>query len=292
MKSCERLKMYMEFVKIKHTAFALPFAYSGAFMSAKGIPDIKILILILVAFTGLRTFSMAMNNLADRKFDSINPRTLNRPLPSGKIRLVEVYGLMITSVFFYEISAYMLNITCFILSPIPLITSIVYPYLKRYTSISHFILGLTLAYAPPGGWIAVSDSFHPLTTDLPPFLIGAGVLFWVAGFDIIYAIQDVVFDRKVGLHSIPADFGIRNSLLISSLSHLLTVVFFALAYLVYPFEKLYLAGLIIISGLLIAEHAIISPGNVDKRRIQMAFFNLNALVSFVMLASIFLDTIL
>ena len=283
--------MYMEFVKIQHTAFALPFAYSGAFMSARGVPDLRALILILVAFTGLRTFSMAMNNLADRKFDSLNPRTSDRPLPSGKMSLKEVYGLMAISVLFYELSAYMLNMTCFILSPVPVLTSIIYPYLKRYTPLSHFVLGLTLAYAPPGGWIAISDSFHPLTSDLPPFLIGAGVLFWVAGFDIIYAIQDVEFDRRMSLHSIPADFGIKNSLSVSSLSHFLTIFFFALAHLVYPFGMLYVAGLIVISGLLFAEHAILSPENVDEKRIRVAFFNINAMVSFVMLASIFLDVI-
>ena len=199
--------------------------------------------------------------------------------------------LMAISIFFYEISAYMLNITCFILSPIPLITAIVYPYLKRYTSLSHFVLGLTLSYAPPGGWIAVTGTFNPLTTDLPPFLIGAGVLFWVAGFDIIYAIQDIDFDRNFGLHSIPADLGIEKSLIFSAISHVLTLVFFIMAYFTYPFGMIYITGIVLISALLFIEHIIISPENVDKNRIQVAFFKINAMVSFVMLASIFFDII-
>lgn len=290
--SLSKLKIYADLVKIQHTLFALPFAYAGAFMAARGIPSVRVILLIFIAFTGLRTASMALNNLIDREIDAINPRTSDRPLPSGNISIQEVYGIIVISILAYEMAAYLINRTTFLLSPIPVITAIVYPYLKRYTSLSHYVLGLALAYAPLGGWVAVTDSFHPLSSELPPLMIALGVMFWVAGFDIIYSIQDRDFDINHSLHSIPADFGIKKGLVISALSHLFTIIFFALTLWVFPFNRVFLTGLVIISCLLVTEHWIVRPGNVEKKHIQVAFFNLNAMVSFIMLLSIFLDLIL
>ena len=190
----EKMKTYAEFIKIEHTLFALPFAYIGALMAAKGIPNLRILILILFAFTSFRSAAMALNRIIDRDIDALNPRTKNRHIPAGLISLKEAYLIVLISLAIYFLSACLINETAFKLSPIPAITAYIYPYLKRHTCLSHFVLGLNLSYAPLGGWISVTNTLS-LETELIPTLIAIAVIFWVAGFDIIYALQDLEFDR-------------------------------------------------------------------------------------------------
>jgi len=279
-----KLRMYADFIKIEHTLFALPFAYSGAFLAAHGWFGWRLFFLILTAFTGMRTAAMTLNRIIDREIDAMNPRTANRHLPAGLITLREAYGILVIALLVYFISAFMINRTAFILSPVPVITACIYPYLKRYTCLAHYVLGLNLAYAPLGGWIAVTDSFNPFSSELVPAILGIAVVFWVAGFDIIYALQDLEFDRKYGLHSVGAHFGLKAALVISAVSHVVFFILTAIALHIYG-AKTATIGLIAIAILLVYQHAIIRD-SYDEMKIQIAFFYSNAAISAILLASI------
>ncbi len=288
----KKLGLIMGFVKIEHTLFALPFAYLGAFMAKGGMISVEKIILIATAFTGLRTAAMSLNRIIDMEIDALNPRTANRHLPAGLISMNEAYAVTIISLVIYFISAYLINNLAFLLSPIPAITAYIYPYLKRYTILSHYILGLNLAYAPMGGWIAVTNSFNIFGEDFLPFLIGIAVIFWVAGFDIIYAIQDYEFDVNHGIHSIPAKFGIKMAKIISAVNHLVFFLLLSISVLViYPSGHIAVFGLLLIGAILIAEHAIVWVWKEEKS-IQISFFYLNAVLSSVLLATIILDVFL
>ncbi len=281
----KRLRMYADFIKIEHTLFALPFAYAGAFLACGGWFGWRLFFLILLAFTGLRTAAMSFNRIIDREIDALNPRTANRHLPAGLISLKEAYAIAIFGLIVYFTSAYLINDLAFELSPIPAIVSYVYPYLKRFTCLCHYVLGLNLAFAPLGGWIAVTNSLTP--KDWPIILLSVGVMFWVAGFDIIYGLQDLEFDRKMGLHSVGAHFGVDFALNVSALSHL---TFFTLVSLSL-FELLggtAVIGSILMSALLIYEHYVVR----FKNDVQKAFFNVNATISVVLLLTIILGVFL
>ena len=278
----KRLKIYAEFIKIEHTLFALPFAYIGAFMAARGLFSLKVFVLIFLAFTSFRSAAMALNRIIDREIDALNPRTANRHLPSGLISLNEAYMIVAVSLLVYFVSAYLINDTAFKLSLIPLITAYVYPYLKRFTCLSHFVLGLNLSYAPIGGWISITNSFS-LESELVPILIGVAVIFWVAGFDIIYALQDLNFDKKYGLHSIGAHFGVKTALTVSIACH---IVFFSLisaSLLIYGLHNFF--GLFLIVLLLFYQHWIIKD-SFDEGKVQIAFFYSNAAISAILFLTI------
>ena len=288
----KNLRLIMDFIKIEHTLFALPFAYLGAFMAKGGMISIEKIILIATAFAGFRTAAMSLNRIIDREIDALNPRTAKRHLPAGLISLKEAYAITILSLVIYFISAYLINELAFLLSPIPAITAYIYPYLKRYTVLSHYILGLNLAYAPMGGWIAITNSFDIFGKDFLPFLIGIAVVFWVAGFDIIYAIQDYEFDVKYGIYSIPAKFGIKMAKIVSAVNHTIFFLLLSAAILVvYPSGFLAVSGLFLTGGILLAEHAIVWLWKEEKS-IQISFFYLNASLSSVLLAAIILDIFL
>ena len=288
----ERTGLVMDFIKIEHTLFALPFAYLGAFLAQGGMIPPRTFLLIATAFTGLRTAAMSLNRIIDREIDAMNPRTAGRHIPAGLISLREAYAIVIASLAVYFVSAYLINETAFYLSPIPVITAYIYPYLKRYTVLSHYVLGLNLAFAPMGGWIAVTNRFDPLGQDLLPFLIGVAVMFWVAGFDMIYALQDYEFDRKHGLHSFPAKYGIGASRTMAFVNH--TVFFAILSYamlVMYQAGLLARIGLAVIFLLIVAEHLVVRYGKNEKS-IQIAFFYMNAALSSALLIFTFLDVFL
>ena len=210
----KKLKLYADFVVLKHTIFAIPFAYLGAILASKGVPELRVLFWVGLAFLGARSAAMALNNLIDKDIDAKNPRTANRELPAGKISLSEVWGLILISYFFLFYSAYKLNPLCLLLAPIIPVTSIIYPYLKRSLPISHFVLGMNLGYAPVGGWLAVTGIFNfPFgAPEIAMLLLLFAVTFWVAGFDIIYSLQDIDFDIKNKLYSVPTVFGVKRAL--------------------------------------------------------------------------------
>ncbi len=286
----QRIKMYLDFIKIEHTLFALPFAYAGAILAAGKVIDFKLALLILAAFTGLRTASMTFNRIIDREIDAKNPRTASRHLPAGLITLREAYIIAAISLAIYFISAALINKTALILSPIPAITAYIYPYLKRFTCLCHYVLGLNLAFAPLGGWIAVTDSIDIMGTELVPAILGVAVMFWVAGFDIIYGLQDIEFDMKEGLHSIGAHFGVKAALWVSRINHTLFLLLTSLALYIYS-ARIALFFLPIIALLLLYEHLTVRDG-YDEERIQVAFFHTNAAISAVLLLSIFSNVLL
>jgi len=278
-----KLRLYMDFVVVKHTVFAIPFAYLGSFLATGGVPELRILFWIGLAFLGARSAAMALNNLIDRDIDAKNPRTANRELPSGKISIREVWGIIIVSYILLFFSAYKLNPLCLKLAPIIPVTSFVYPYLKRFIPISHYVLGLNLGYAPVGGWLAVTGVFNiPFgTPEIAMLLLMFAVTLWVAGFDTIYSLQDLDFDRKNKLYSIPTAFGVKNALSLSFLSHVLMLVLLVGLLFVLELGSIFMAGLVIIGILVWYEHSLVKVD--DFTNIPVAFFNVNAAVSLSML---------
>jgi 4-hydroxybenzoate polyprenyltransferase len=278
-----RLKLYSNFVVLKHTLFAIPFAYLGAFLASSGVPSARILFWVGLAFLGARSGAMALNNLIDKEIDANNPRTTNRELPAGKISLSEVWGIILVSYFFLFYSAYKLNPLCLLLASIIPITSIIYPYLKRYLPISHFVLGMNLGYAPVGGWLAVTGIFHiPFgVSEIAMLLLLFAVTFWVAGFDIIYSLQDIDYDIKNGLYSVPAIFGVKKALDLSFVSHILMLVLLVGLMLVLELGIIFKVGLVVIAALIWYEHTLVKENNFSN--VPVAFFNVNAAVSLIML---------
>jgi 4-hydroxybenzoate polyprenyltransferase len=288
----ERLKLYSNFVVLKHTLFAIPFAYLGAFLASRGVPDARILFWVGLAFLGARSGAMALNNLIDKEIDAQNPRTANRELPAGKISLSEVWEIILVSYFFLFYSAYQLNPLCLLLAPAIPITSIIYPYLKRHLPISHFVLGMNLGYAPVGGWLAVTGIFNISfgASEIAMLLLLFAVTFWVAGFDIIYSLQDIDYDIKNKLYSVPAIFGVKKALDVSFVSHILMLVLLVGLMLVLELGIIFKVGLVVIAALILYEHTLVKENNFSN--VPVAFFNVNAAVSLSMLVFTVADIII
>ena len=273
-----RLNNYAKLVRFSHTIFALPFAMASvALASSKHPVTSRALLWILVAMIGARTAAMGFNRLADRQFDALNPRTNMWELPRGLVRVWEAAALTVAAALIFVLSAYQLNWTCFLLSPVALAIAFFYSLTKRFTWASHLFLGLALAIAPIGAWLAVADAPITLEELSVPVYLGLAVVFWLAGFDIIYSLQDHDFDRAHGLHSIPVRFGIAGALRLSSLFHLLTAVFLGAVGVAARMGPIYWIGLVCVSTMLFWEHCIVKPG--DLSRINKAFFDFNAYIS-------------
>ncbi|ODS43045.1 MAG: hypothetical protein MSIBF_00025 [Candidatus Altiarchaeales archaeon IMC4] len=280
-----KTKKNLEFIKFEHSIFALPFAYSGAVLAYNGIPGIITLIWITLAAVGARSAAMSLNRIIDAKIDALNPRTKDRHIPRGDIRVGSALIFTILSFILLFISAYQLNILCFMLSPILVAMFVIYPYLKRYTYLSHLFLGLCLGIAPVGGWLAITGTFEGF---FPSMLVLASVVFWVAGFDIIYSIQDMGFDRKSGLHSIPQRFGLDNALKITLLFHVISVLFLIPLYFVSNLGFMFLMGIVTIILFLSYGQWIV---RYDIKKIHIAFFDVNALVSVSFFVFLALDVV-
>src|SRR5258705_7368901 len=212
----QNIRTTLEMIKIEHTLFALPFAFLGAVLAARGIPTTWQIVWIAVAMVGARSTAMAFNRIADRQYDARNPRTRMRAIPAGSLSVGFVWGFTILSAAIFLMAAAMLNRLTLVLSPVALLSILLYSYTKRWTAFSHLVLGWCLSIAPTGAWIAVRGAIDSPT----PLLISAVVMLWTAGFDVLYACQDFEFDRREGLYSIPARFGIARSLWISRGLHL------------------------------------------------------------------------
>jgi 4-hydroxybenzoate polyprenyltransferase len=266
------LRTTLEMIKFSHTLFALPFALLSAFLAAEGWPRPATLAKILLAMIGARSAAMAHNRLADRRLDAANPRTASRALPAGALSVGFVRAFLVASVLLFVAAAASLNRVTLLLSPAALGLLLLYSYTKRYTALSHLVLGLCLALAPVGAWIAVRGSIARL-----PILLGLAVLFWTAGFDVIYSLQDEDHDRRVGLRSIPARFGARGALWISALFHLAMVALLLAVWRLSGGGWLFLGGIAATGVALVYQHAIVKPG--DLSRIDAAFFTANGFVS-------------
>jgi 4-hydroxybenzoate polyprenyltransferase len=271
------LRVTLEMIKFSHTLFALPFALLSAFLAAGGLPRPMTLLEILLAMVGARSAAMAHNRLVDREIDAANPRTAARALPAGALSVGFVRAFFVASVLLFFAAAASLNRLTLLLSPVALALLLVYAYTKRFTPLSHLVLGLCLGLAPVGAWIAVRGRFDTL-----PLLLGLAVLFWTAGFDIIYALQDEEHDRRVGLQSIPARLGARAALIVSAAFHA------AMAGLLLAVWRSAGGGWIFGVGIaativaLVVQHAIVRPD--DLSRVNAAFFTANGFVSVTLCA--------
>ena len=284
-----QIRIILEMIKFEHTVFALPFALMSAFFAAGGLPDWWTLAWILVAMVGARSCAMAFNRIVDADLDARNPRTRMRAIPQGLISRPSVAVFTAASAGLLVLAAAMLNPLALALSPVALTTIMGYSYSKRFTSLSHVWLGLSLAVAPVGAWIAVRGQF-----DWLPIQLAAIVVMWVAGFDVIYACQDVDFDRRTGLASIPRRLGIAWALAISALLHvgmIALLVAVPSAARVYGIDlgAAYWVVCVTVAALLIYEHAIVRPS--DLSRVNAAFFTANGAVSLVLMSVSVLDVL-
>lgn len=267
-----KLKIIFIDIKIQHTVFALPFAVMSAFLAAGGMPRPVKLWWIIVAMFGARSSAMAFNRIVDSRFDAANRRTRDRALPAGKVN-VELYWvfLVMSSALFIFASA-MLNRLAFMLSPVALAIVFFYSFTKRFTSFSHVFLGIALSVAPVGAWVAIREEISLLS-----LIMGAAVVFWLTGFDIIYSCMDVEFDAKNNLFSLPRRFGVEIALKFAYLSHILMVVFLFLLLLSPLLGKIYFFGVWVVAGFLWFEHSLVKNGDLSK--VNMAFFNVNGVIS-------------
>lgn len=277
-----KIKILFEDIRFSHTVFALPFAFMSAFIASEGLPSINKIVWILLAMAGARSAAMACNRIADAKYDALNPRTKNRALPSKKISRQSYLFFLLSSAALFVFSAYQLNHLAFLLSPVALGIIFFYSWTKRFTVYSHFFLGLALSLAPVGAWVAIREEIT-----ITPIILGAAVIFWLAGFDIIYACQDIDYDKQAGLLSIPEKFGVEKALKLSSLFHLIMVFFLMLLLITKQLGWVYLSGIIIVSVLLIYEHSIVRPNDLSK--VNVAFFNINGQVSILLMILTIID---
>ena len=279
------LSSWFSLVKFSHSIFALPFALIGAWLAAGGMPSARTLGLVVVCAVAARTSAMAFNRLADRHIDAQNPRTAGRELPSGELRPVPVAVLLVVSSVVFIAGAYAINTVCGHLAWPVLAVLVGYSLVKRFSWLAHGVLGLALGIAPLGAWLAVRGDFEG---DLAiPILLAAGVLTWVAGFDLVYACQDVEFDRGQGLHSVPARFGVGAALRASSVLHALTVILLVVVAARAELGWIFHAALVVAALLLVWQHRIVRPD--DLSRVDMAFFTLNGWVSIGLFAGTALD---
>jgi 4-hydroxybenzoate polyprenyltransferase len=264
----------LSFVKFAHTLFALPFALLSAVEAARGVPEPPTLAWILVAMVGARSAAMAFNRIADRNVDARNPRTAVRELPSGQLSLTGAWAFCLGAIGIFVIAAWRLNPLAFLLSPVALVIILGYSLTKRFTWAAHFVLGLALAIAPVGAWIAVTGEFASF-----PVVLGLGVLFWVAGFDILYSLQDEEFDRGEGLFSVPVRLGQRKAMLVSSLCHAIALALFFGAFVLARGGWVFGLGVVLAGIFLVRQHLLVKPG--DLSRIDAAFFTANGWLSVV-----------
>ena len=266
-------------IKFEHTLFALPFAFLGAILAAGGLPSAWQIVWITVAMFGARSAAMTFNRIIDIDFDAANPRTANRELPSGKLSIGFAWAFLFVSISIFLLASYLLNWLTFALSPVALLSVLGYSYAKRYTAFAHLLLGWALSISPTAAWIAVRGSIDSEV----PILLSLVVFMWTAGFDVMYACQDYEFDKKAGLRSIPARFGIKNSLWIARLFHLQAFIALLLLYLVTELGWPALAGVLLVGALLVYQHTLVSAKNLS--RMNAAFFTTNAFVSVILFIS-------
>jgi 4-hydroxybenzoate polyprenyltransferase len=276
---------FARLVKIEHTLFALPFAYVGAFLAVDGTPSGHDLLWITLAMVGARSLAMALNRLIDARIDARNPRTAGRELPSGQLSVPQVVVFCAASLALFLAAVWELNPLVRWLWPIPVVGFVVYPYLKRFTWLCHLWLGAVDGLAPVGAWVAI-------TGRLPwqAWMLGAAVGFWVAGFDLFYALFDEEIDQREGLHSVVTRFGVGGAFLGARIAHVATVACLIAAGLGLPVGALYWLGVVAVALLLAYEHSLVRPA--DLRRLDTAFFTMNGVISVTFAAFVIADTVL
>jgi 4-hydroxybenzoate polyprenyltransferase len=272
----------LKLIKFSHTIFSLPFAVMSAFIAADGLPGIRQLLLILGALVMARSCAMSFNRLVDARYDIHNPRTSYRIRLQGLIGKTNLWFFTISCSLLFIVFAGMLNRLCLFISPLALLIIFGYSYTKRFTNLSHLVLGLSLALSPIGAWIGITGEIA-----IAPFILALAVLLWTAGFDIIYACQDLQHDIKSGLHSIPSKLGIKNSLILSSVLHFLMVIILFIFMYFTKLNLVYFGGVCFVGIMLIYEHSLIKPHDLSK--ISLAFFTVNGIISMILMAVTLVD---
>jgi 4-hydroxybenzoate polyprenyltransferase len=278
-------RSFLETIRVEHTLFALPFAYATLFLVSGGWPRLHDFIWVTIAMVTGRTVGMGLNRVIDAAIDARNPRTATRAIPAGRLSIAKAVAFTAVAAVLFVVAVYQLHPACRKLWPIPIVAMTAYPYAKRFTPFAHLFLGLVYFMIPGSVWLAVSGEAPPIAIFLG---IGAGL--WVAGFDIIYACQDVVVDRRERLHSIPADFGIRAGLNIARLFHLGFLIVLVVVAQMSHSGRFYFIGVALASLAILYEHRLVSPGDLSK--VNAAFFTTNGVVSVVLFVLIALDTVI
>jgi 4-hydroxybenzoate polyprenyltransferase len=272
-----KLKTTLAMIKFEHTLFALPFAFLGAILAANGLPSWRQILWITVAMVGARSAAMTFNRIIDRDIDAKNPRTANREIPSGKLSVGFAWAFLYVCIGVFLLASWSLNWLTFALSPVALLFVLGYSYAKRFTSLAHILLGIALCISPSAAWIAVKGNLF----DEVPILLSLFVLIWTAGFDVLYACQDLEYDRNAGLRSIPARFGIKNALWIARLFHFQAFIVLLLLWLATGMSWVALVGVVAVGALFIYQHTLVKAN--DLSRMNAAFFTTNAFVSVILL---------
>jgi 4-hydroxybenzoate polyprenyltransferase len=268
----DRVVLFLRMIKFSHSVFALPFAFSAGLLAAGGIPTVSKIVWITIAMVSARSAAMGMNRIIDKEIDAKNPRTSMRELPAGKIGVRAAILFTVIAVALLAIAAANLNPLCLKLTPVAVAVLFIYSYTKRFTWLSHAVLGVAISGAPLGAWMAITGG---VSLNVVPLVVA--VIFWLAGFDILYALQDIDFDRAHGLHSVPQRFGTGRSLIIARASHAVTWGLLAATGFIFGLGFIYYAGMAAVGGLLIYEHSLVRENDLSK--LDMAFFNMNGYIS-------------
>jgi 4-hydroxybenzoate polyprenyltransferase len=284
-----KLKIILEMIKFEHSIFALPFAFMGAVLGSIVVegawPTWMEIFWVTVAMVGARSAAMSLNRLIDRFVDAKNPRTVTRAIPAGLLSVLEVLLFIFVSFIVLFIAAFQLNELAVKLLPLAVFVLVLYSYTKRFTWLCHFVLGVAIGFGPLGGWVATTGQ-----VDAIGLLLFASVVFWTAGFDIIYACQDADFDRKEGLFSMPSRFGIANALLVARVCHVLTFIGLLSLYAMADLSVWFLVGVLISGAILVYEHSLVKPTDLSK--VDVAFFNMNGVLSVVMFTFTMIDLVI
>ncbi len=285
----KKVKDFLFLIKFEHTIFALPFAYLGMLLAAGGWPGWPKFIWITIAMAAARTVAMGFNRIADRFWDARNPRTEGRPLVTGSISMATAWAGTLIAALILVLAAWQLGPLTLQLSPLALLFLFGYSFTKRFTDLSHFILGFTDGLAPIGAWVGVRGSLFTLA-DLPAWLLLVTVTLWIGGFDLIYACQDVEFDRRYGLHSIAANVGIGFALVLSSVCHAVMLLVLVALGIIMSLGWPYWLALALVCGLLVYEHRLVSPD--DLSRVNVAFFNINSYISVILFLGVLVTLVI
>ncbi|MDH5525595.1 MAG: putative 4-hydroxybenzoate polyprenyltransferase [Desulfobulbaceae bacterium] len=280
----KKISIMLEMIKFEHTIFAMPFALMGAFLAGRGVPELLTFVWVVLAMVGARTAAMGFNRIVDRKFDAANPRTADRAIPAGAVKLWEAWAMVTLFSALFFLACYQLNLLTLQLSPFALGLTFIYSLTKRFTWLCHVVLGLALAFSPLGGWVAVKGTLADY-----PFVLSLGVLFWVAGFDAVYACLDADFDRARGLYSMPSRFGRKRAFQLAVLFHAVAFALFVATGLLCRLNYFYYIGIGLTAFALFYQHLVVNPR--DLSRIQLSFFTMNGLISLTLFVSTWLSLV-
>ncbi len=281
----KKIAVLLEMIKFKLTIFAMPFALMGAFLGGRGAPDLMTALKVVLAMVGARTCAMGFNRIVDARFDAANPRTASRAIPAGAVKGIEAWLMVVVAGLLFFYAAWSLNPLTLKLAPLALGLTLFYSFTKRFTSCCHLVLGVALAFSPLGGWVAVQG-----TLDQYPWALSAAVLFWVAGFDTVYACLDAEFDRGAGLHSLPSLIGAGNAFRLAAVFHVIAIVLFALAGAQAGLNIIYFIGLLVTAGLLLYQHSLVNAQDLSK--IKGSFFSMNGIISLLLFIATYLSLLL